>query len=54
MCIQNSISHIHWQSFEDEKEESVDIGDVNFHNKSCCVETLIPKRDEEPTYEYNA
>ena len=28
LCIQNSLSHIHWPFFEDEKEESVEIGCV--------------------------
>ena len=42
------------QLFEDEKEESVEIGGVNFHKKSCSVETFVPKRDVEQTYEYNA
>ena len=33
--------------FEDEKGERVEIGDVNFHKKSCCDEKLPHKRDGE-------
>ena len=32
--------HIHMQLFLDEKEESVEIGGVNFHKKLCCVEKI--------------
>ena len=40
--IQSSLSLKHWPSFEDEKEERVEIGGVNFHKKSCCVEKIAP------------
>ena len=53
MCIQNSLSHIHWPLFEGEKGERVEIG-VSFHKKSCCIKTFAPKREVEQTYEYNA
>ena len=39
--------------FEEEKGESVEIGDVDFHKKSCCVEKFTPKRDGEQTSENN-
>ena len=51
--IQSSISHIHWPLYEEEKEERVEIGRVNFHKKSCCIETFAPKGDVEQSYEYN-
>ena len=50
--IQSRISHIHLPLFEDAKKESIEIG-VNFHKKSCCVETFASKRDVEKSYEYN-
>ena len=52
--IQSNLSHIDWSLFEDEKEESVEIGGVNFHKKSCCFETFARKRDVEQTHEYYA
>ena len=39
--IQSSLSHIHWPLFEDDKEESVEIGGVNF-TKSCVALKLLP------------
>ena len=45
--IQSGISHIHWPLFEDEKEERVEIGGVNFHTK------MHLKGNVEQTYEYN-
>ena len=54
MCIPNSPSHILWPLFEDEKEESVEIGGVNSKKKSCCVDTFATKRDMKQKYEYNA
>ena len=35
--ISNDLSHTHWPIFEDEKGERVEIGDVNFHKKPCCL-----------------
>ena len=51
--IQSSNSHIHWPLFEDEKEERVETGGINFHKKSCCVETFVPKKDVGKTHEYS-
>ena len=51
--IQSSINHIHWPIFEDEKEERVEIGGVNFYKKSGCVKTLVPNKTVEQSYEYN-
>ena len=36
---------MHWPIFEDEKGDSVELGDVNLHKKSCCNEKFAPKRD---------
>ena len=44
---------MHWPIFEDEKGETVEIGDVNFHKKSCCDEKFAPKRNGEHTSENN-
>ena len=52
MGIQRSLSHIHWPSLEDEKEERAEIG-IHLYKKSCYVETFAPKRDVEQTNEYN-
>ena len=49
--IQSGLSHMHWSIFEDEKGESVELGDVNLHKKSCCDEKFAPKRDGEQTSE---
>ena len=51
--ILSGLSHIHWPIFEDEKEESVEIGDVNVHKKSCCDEKFAPRRNGEHTSENN-
>ena len=51
--IKSGPSHIHWPIFEDEKGESVELGDVNLHKKSCCDEKFAPKRDWEQTSENN-
>ena len=42
---------MHWPVFEDEKGESVELGDINLHKKSCCNEKFAPKRDGEQTSE---
>ena len=34
------------------KGEGVEIGDVNFHKKSCCDEQFAPKMEGEQTSEY--
>ena len=34
---------MHWPIFEDEKGDSVELGDVNLHKKSCCNEKFPPK-----------
>ena len=34
---------MHWRIFEDEKGETVEIGYVNFHQKSCFDKSL-PKK----------
>ena len=39
--------------FEDEKGESVEIGDANFHKKSCCNEKFVKKGDGKQSSEYN-
>ena len=41
--ILSGLSHIHWPIFEDEKGESFEIGDVNFHKKSSFYEKFVPK-----------
>ena len=46
---QSSLSHIHLPLFEDEKEESVQMGGVYFHKKSA----FASERDVEQTYEDN-
>ena len=51
--ISSGLSHIHWSIFEDEKGESVELGDVDIHKKSCCDEKFAPKRDGEQTFENN-
>ena len=43
--IKSGLSHKHWPIFEDEKGESVELGDVNLHKKSCCYEKFAPKWD---------
>ena len=52
--IKSGLSHIHWfNTFQDEKEESVEIGDVNFHKKSWCDEKFANKKNGEQASEYN-
>ena len=41
--IHRSANRIHWSIFEDEKKERIEIGDVNFHQKLCCVIKFAPK-----------
>ena len=53
IVIQSILSPIQWPLFEDEKEETVRIGDINFHQNSYCVDMFATKRDAEQTYEYN-
>ena len=42
--IKSGLSHIHWHVFEDEKGESVELGDVNLHQKWCCDEKFALKK----------
>ena len=42
--IESRLSHIHWPIFSGEYEDGDEIGDVNFHKKSCCDEKVAPKR----------
>ena len=44
---------MHWPILEDEKGESVELGDVNLDKKSCCDEKFAPKMDGEQTSENN-
>ena len=49
----NRLSHIQWPIFEDENEDIIKKGDVNFHTKSCCYEKSARKRNWEQTPAYN-
>ena len=41
---------MHWSIFSGEKEESVEIGDLNCYTS---YKSVVPKRDREQTSEYN-